>query len=307
MLPVAPGVPPALPRSRPSEGLPGLRRSGSVTELLFLYECATREPTQLRPMADRLGLTVQAASHSFRQLRRRGLVEVRDGRYRPTVEGVAWLHEGLAGIADDVRDRLSHLHVIRSTRALAEARIAAGSPVSLELVDGLLSARPGTSGDSHGLARTEARPGDLVEVEKLEGIVPIEPARISVRTIREEEIDDPKTPGRIRRAIPGPSAFVAAEGLEPYLLVRKAWDGPTVRFAVARASAEAARVGVPATVFVLERDLPRLLASWGDARSPSFDVRPIGRDGPSDRSSRDRTETIAELGRRRERRGAPRE
>ncbi|MGB6443136.1 MAG: hypothetical protein WBF81_07555, partial [Thermoplasmata archaeon] len=62
-------------RPPPSDGLAGLRRGGAVTELLFLYECTTLEPTQLRPIADRLGLTVQAASHSFRSLARRGLVE----------------------------------------------------------------------------------------------------------------------------------------------------------------------------------------------------------------------------------------
>lgn len=272
----------------PGVGLLGLRRSGSVTELLFLYACATAEPTQLRPIADGLGLTVQAVSHVYRGLCRRGLVEIRDGRYRPTIEGVAWLHEGLTAIADDARDRLAHLHVVQSTRAIATTRIAKGSPVSLELVNGLLSARPGRSSPSRGIARAAAAPGGLVEVERLEGIVPIEPARISVRTIRDGDIHDPRILARIRAAIPGPAAFVAAEGLEPFTLVHRAWTGSVTRFGVAAASVDAARVGVPANVFVLERDLPRLLARWTDARTTSVDVRPLGGGRPSPSRRRDR-------------------
>ncbi|MGB6500032.1 MAG: hypothetical protein WBG19_01330, partial [Thermoplasmata archaeon] len=70
--------------SPPPDGLAALRRSGGVTELLFLFECATLEPTQLRPIAEELGVTVQAVSHSYRQLAKRGLAEIRRGRYLPT-------------------------------------------------------------------------------------------------------------------------------------------------------------------------------------------------------------------------------
>lgn len=282
----------------PAEGLRALRRAGTVTELLFLYECTTVEVTQLRPVAERLGLTVQAVSNVFRALVRRGLIERRGGQYRPTVEGVAWLHEGLAGVADDVRERLAHLYVVRSTRARAEAPIAKGSAVSLELVDGLLSARPGAAGASRGVARVGAPAGGLVEVERLEGIVPITPAEISVVTIAEDEIDDPGTRARLREAVPSTSALVAAEGLEAYLLLRRAWDGPILRFAVASASAEAARVGVSATVFVLERDLSRLFANWGGGRPPSVDVRALRSVRRAGRPERGRAETGAELRRR---------
>ncbi|MCI4321195.1 MAG: ArsR family transcriptional regulator, partial [Thermoplasmata archaeon] len=65
-------------------GLGALRRRGAVTELLFLYDLTTRDVPNLRGIAERLGVTVQAVSHSFRQLRRRGLVEMRRGLYRPT-------------------------------------------------------------------------------------------------------------------------------------------------------------------------------------------------------------------------------
>ena len=267
------------PSARPpatGEGLGSLRRSGSVTELLFLYSCATTEPPQLRPVAESLGLTVQAVSHSFRQLRRRGLVEVRDGRYLPTVEGVAWLHGTLSGLADDVRTRIARLHVIRSTRAVALAPVAAGAPVSLELRDGLLSARPGSLGPSRGVAVRPAATGALVEVGNLEGIVPLAPAVVAVRTLRESDLDDPRLARRLAGALPGPDAILAAEGLEAYHALRRATSRPIARFAPAATCVEAARLGVPSTLFVLERDLPRLLASFGVPSPPPLDVLPLG-------------------------------
>jgi len=263
------------PAAGRGDGLRALRRAGSVTELLFLYDCATGEPTQLRPVAERLGLTVQAVSHSFRQLRRRGLVEVRAGRYRPTVEGVAWMHETLAGLADDVRERLARLHVIRSTRAVALTRLAAGASVSLELREGLLSARPGAGGPSHGTAVRAAAPGALVEVANLEGIVPLEPAVVAVRTLAESDLADPRLPRRLANALPGSRELIAAEGLEPYLALRRATTRPIVRFAPAAACLEAARLGVPSTLFVAERDLPRLLSAFAVPTPPPLDVLPL--------------------------------
>ena len=257
-------------------GLAGLRRGGTVTELLFLYECATLEPTQLRPIAERLGITVQAVSHSYRQLRRRGLVTVRDGRYRPTVEGVAWLHEALRRLGDDLWERIERVHVIRSTRAIALEDLAAGAAVSLELKDGLLSARSGASGPSRGRTVRGGRKGSLVEVADLEGIVPLTPAPISVRTLTTNDLADPRLGERVRHSLPAdPVALVAAEGLEAYHALSHAVGRPVLRFAAGTACLEASRVGVPSYVLVLEPDLARLLAQFAGPSPPTLEVAPL--------------------------------
>ena len=246
-----------------------------MTELLFLYECATREPSQLRPVAEHLGLTVQAASHSFRQLRRRGLVAFENGHYRPTVPGVAWLHESLGRLGDDLALRAERLHVIRSCRAIAESALEAGRPVSLELRNGLLSARPGGSGPSHGTAVRAARAGSLVEISNLEGIVPLTNATVTVRTLTDVDLDDPALGRRLRSSLPDRAALLAAEGLEAFHSLRRATDRAIVRFAVAASALEASRIGVPSTVFVLDRDLPGLLTSFSVVNPPPLDVRPV--------------------------------
>lgn len=260
-----------------SGGLPELRRSGLVTELLILYECLTTEPTQLRPIARELGLTVQAVSHAYRALARRGLAEVREGRYRPTVPGVAWLHESLGRLGDDVRARLERLHVIRSCRAVALSDLGAGDAVSLELRQGLLSARRGDRGPSRGRALVPARRGGLVEVGDLEGIVPLHPATVSIRTLGAADLHDPSVVAPLRRALGGveDGEVVAAVGLEAYQLARRATERPVIRFAVAPAAAEASRLGVPSLVLLLETDLPRFLAEFAGPDPPPIDVRPL--------------------------------
>ncbi len=226
-------------------------------------------------MAERLGLTVQAASHSFRQLARRGLVEVRDGRYRPTVEGVAWLHESLRRLVDDVRGRVDRLHVIRSTRAVALADLRAGTTVSLEVEDGVLSARPAASGPSRGRVTRAARAGSLVEVEDLEGITPLEVAPVRVRTLSEPDLADPELSRRLAREVSGTKGFVGAQGLEAFHSLSRATQRPVARFGVAAASLEAARLGVPSLVVVRDRDLPQLLAAFAVANPPPLEVRPL--------------------------------
>lgn len=261
-----------------TSGLAGLRERAALPELLFLYECATLEPPRLRPIADRLGLTVQAASHTFRELRDRGLVAVRDGRYRPTIEGVARLHGALDLLGADVRERIDRLHVIRSTRAVAlGSDLVAGDPVALEIEDGVLGARRGRSGPSRGTVVRGGAEGTLVEVGGLSGIVPIVPAEITVRTLAESDLDDSSLRGRLRRALRVSRGVLAADGLEALHSVRRATDRPVVRFAAPAVCLEASRVGVPSTLFVLERDLPRVLGSFRDPSPPKLRVLPVSR------------------------------
>ncbi|MGI0053165.1 MAG: hypothetical protein ACREC5_00445 [Thermoplasmata archaeon] len=255
------------------ESLVGIRRGGAITELLFLYECITARPTRLRPIADRLGLTVQAASHCFRQLRARGLVELVGGQYRPTLRGVEWLHRMLGGLREEIDGRLAALHIVRSTRAVAAGPIPPGSEVSLSMEEGMLTARPGPGGPSRGRARTAAAAGGLVEIDELQGIVPIAAGPIHILTIEPGEAEAPRTVAALRERVRRrPGGLWAAQGLEAYHCLRRAMGGPVARFAVAAAGREASQLGVPTTVVSTTRDLPRLLEELRGGELPPLQV-----------------------------------
>lgn len=260
-----------VPAASAGTGLGALRRRGAVTELLFLYDLTTRDVPNLKGIAERLGVTVQAVSHSFRQLRQRGLVEVRRGRYKPTVAGTAWLHAALGALRRDVDQHLERLPVIRSARAVAAAPIPAGAPVSLAIVDGTLTARPGSGGPSKGTARDAARAGDLVAVTDLEGILPISPGQIRVVTVPVAAVHSPNVVPALRRAL-RESGLLLAHGGEAAHLAQRAGDRPVVRFGAAAAAQEASRVGVDATVVVLDEELPRFLEPFQGPEPPPITV-----------------------------------
>ncbi|MCI4322752.1 MAG: hypothetical protein L3K03_01805 [Thermoplasmata archaeon] len=266
----------SVPRDRSAPGFAGLRRSGAVSELLFLYECETEAVYRLRPVADRLGLTVQAVSHMFRQLRARGLVQFRDGQYRPTIAGSAWLHALLTSIEEETARRRERLDIVRSTRAVAAVDLAPGIIVNLELVDGILVARPGPGGGSRGRVERGSKAGALVQVSDLEGIVPIAPAPIRIRTITEADLGAPPMARKLARAIEGEPGLVATQGLEAYHAAKAVTNRELVRFGVTSATREASQVGVSSTVIVLDRDLPRLLAAYSGTHPPPLEVAPLG-------------------------------
>jgi predicted transcriptional regulator len=279
-----------------ASGLAGLRRDSTLGDLLFLYDCAAEGSTRLRPIADRLGVTVQAASHTYRKLARRGLVEERGDRYRPTVRGVAWLHRTLRALSDDVFARQQRLPIVRSCRAVAAVRVRPGEPVVLELIEGVLSARPGRGPGSQGRAVTGGPAGTLLEIGDLEGILRIPEAEVRVLTVSVRDLARPELVPAIERALtPRPPGLLGASGLEAFHLTSRAVSGPVVKFALGATAAEAAQVGVPSTIVVLDEDLPRLLDEFPVVERPRLAVRPVT--VPSERQRR----TVGEGARQRRR------
>ncbi|MCI4336034.1 MAG: hypothetical protein L3K17_02405 [Thermoplasmata archaeon] len=262
-------------------GLASLRRSGRVTELLFLYECTTQQPTQLRPIAQTLGLTVQAASHSFRRLAERGLAEFRDGQYRPTVKGVAWLHDAFGQLTTDLGTRSGRLHVVQSTRAVALVPVASGDPVVLELRGGVLGARPGSRGASRGRAAETAAAGALVRVVELEGILPIPRGQVHIVTLPSDRLGEPRLLTELRGIAGRASGLLAAPGLETYHLQSQVTRRTVTRFGVGPACWESTRVGVDATVVLLEEELPRFLEQFTAPDPPSLTISRLGGAAPS--------------------------
>ena len=259
--------------SRSDPGLAGLRKGGSISEILFLFECATGEVLTLRPVAQRLGLTVQAVSHLYRQLSRGGLVEVRAGRYRPTIAGYARLQGTLSLLAEEIAQRLEQLQVVRTTRAVAGEDLTPGQSVSLELEGGILVAHRGDRGPSRGLVRSAARAGGLVNVGELSGIVPIVPGSVRVSVVPVGAVAGAAWTRRIRALVRRtPHGLLAAQGLEAFHLVRSSGVGPVVHFGVAAACLEASRLGVPSLVFVSESDLARFLAPFASPSAPKVEV-----------------------------------
>jgi len=115
-----------------------------------------------------------------------------------------------------------------------------------------------------------------VEVSDLEGIVPLTPAPILVRTLTADDLTDPRLDRRVRQSLPtDPLALVAAEGLEAYHALSNAGVDSALRFAVGSACLEASRLGVPSYILVLESQVPYLLAQFAGPSPPPLEVAPL--------------------------------
>jgi putative transcriptional regulator len=273
------GVSVAPSKSAGRGGLATLRRAGTVSDLLFLYECETREVTNLRSAAERLGLTVQAASHTYRSLARRGFVELTGGRYRSTVRGVDWLHSALGSVRDDLADRLDRLHIVRTTRAVAAGPIEPGDRVALEIRAGTLTARAGAGRGSSGRAHSRAARGELVDVGELQGIVPLPHGRLRVLPLPVDRLHDPTIVRETRAAIASVrEGLLLAYGLEArHVLDRAQPTRPVIRYGVAAAIEEATRLGVDCTLVVVDRELPRVFEQIEGPDVPPVEFLPLGR------------------------------
>ena len=136
-----------------------LRDLREATRLLILLETSTRHHAVQRTIAEALGITVQGASEYLRSMEEDGLVQVTEGEYRPTIEGIRILHERFRELRDFVDRAGKELSIIDVTAAIAGGRIEQGDSVGLFMDRGDLVAYPSRNSPSRGQAVSRAERG----------------------------------------------------------------------------------------------------------------------------------------------------
>jgi len=227
-----------------------LENKRAATRFRILVEIAEHQPAVSQgEIADAVGVTSQAVSEYIRELVDEGLVD-KEGRsrYRVTKEGVDWVFQS----ATDVRrfvDRVTEdvLGSVQEDAAIAEADIEAGETVSLSLTDGLLHAAPGDEGRATGVTTTSATADAVVGVTGFEGVIDLEPGRVSVvqvPTVRTGTDGEPTDLAGTCEGVP----IVTAAGVEAVVALRDAGVSPTTHFAPGEVAAAAAARGLDAVV-----------------------------------------------------------
>jgi predicted transcriptional regulator len=265
-------APKALRRARFEVSVPSAPK-GLSTRLQLLLEIHNHRHGRLQPLADRLGVTVQNVSMALKRLGKEGLVENRDGDWRPTQRGTDALHGSFRDLQRFVEDAMTNLRLIDECVAQADAPIKSGDRVGLYMRDGRLCAAPRVYATSQGRARERAATGDAVRIGDLRGIVALRPAPITfvghpVRLSAAQE-------KRARRLVEGlaKGGRVAAHELGSVLLLESLQRRPDLEFAPLAAALDAARRGVPVQYWVPAEHLSECLAQAGQtngsAHSPS--------------------------------------
>ncbi len=240
-----------------AEPLRRLRDRTAITRLLIVAELHRKPGATLSDVAAALGITVQAVSVHARALAAAGSLQLTDGAYRVAPKGLQSLHEGVRHLHDALNELAAPLDVIQVTSAVAAAPIAAGQSVGLYMEDGELAARPSTTAPSRGKAQNAAKAGDEVIVAQLQGMVRLEPGRLTLVSLpgpAEGGVARVDRAGLAKLLHGRTPARVGAHGTGATLLARQLAKSAGGRldfeFAADRAAFNAAERGLDALLFV---------------------------------------------------------
>ncbi len=244
-----------------------LRNRNLSVNFQILVEIATQQPNvQQKDIARKLGLTNQAISEYFQELKRRGWIEQYGrSKYRVSKEGVAWLlaaYRDMVAYLDRVGGAVTKVSVCA---AIARRQVKKGEKVALVMEGGILLADPGVEGPAMATAATSASRGEDVGVTEIEGVIPLSKGRVRVFKIptvdkggsRNADVEG------LRAAIAG-NVFLGCIGLEAYAALRKARIKPDYFYGVMEAAVEAANSGLDFQVVVSEDYLTPLIARLVD-------------------------------------------
>ncbi|MCX8173929.1 MAG: HTH domain-containing protein [Thermoplasmata archaeon] len=220
-----------------------LRDRKRITLALILYELLKERSGTLRTIGERMGISPQGVANYLKDLEKLGFVR----EARITKEGIEFLHQTFAGLRTEISGIVSNLNLVLSTDAVAGEFIRAGETVSLYMRKGLLHAGRG-SGEAEGVAVVDARPGEVVRVQGMRGIVPIERGRLRI-VILESEVSVSK--GKIQ--LPDGDVY-GAYGLRALQFLERSGRHVDIRFSVPDGCVESAALGLNA-VCVVTKDM----------------------------------------------------
>jgi putative transcriptional regulator len=241
-----------------------LRSINLVTKFQIMVEVAANQPDiQQRDIARRLDLSPQAVSDYVKELLKDGwLVSTGRSKYRVTREGVDWMLKGLKdwqGYSDVVQKAIAGLSV---TAAVADCDIDEGQRVGLVMREGLLFATESLNTEAIGIAASSAAKGEDVGVSNIDGIVRLDPGKVTVLRVPSVQGGGSRQASlnRLRNVIKGKSV-IGVIGLEALIAVGRLGLEPTCVYAVGEALVEAAQKGLSPAVVCVDGGTADLLAT----------------------------------------------
>jgi putative transcriptional regulator len=157
-----------------------LRDLREATRLLILLEVTTQKPRTLKPLAEKLEMTIQGVSEYLKGMSEEGLILKGAEGYRATKKGVKFLHDNLRSLREFVEASAKEMRFVDVATALAGGDIRRGEEVGLFMEGGYLLAYPRRASASKGRALRDARRGEDVTVTDLQGLVALRPGSVTL-------------------------------------------------------------------------------------------------------------------------------
>jgi len=240
-----------------------LKSKNLATKFQIMVEIAAHQPNiQQKDIAPRLGITSQAVSEYIRELLKDGWLSS-EGRsqYKVTKEGVDWilqmsrqLHSYAWVVSKVVAD-------ISTTTAIADSDLSAGQPSSLYMKDGLLFASKVMSDKgAKGIAVTEAERGQDVGIGNVEGVIKLEPAKLTIGKIPNVQDGGSRSTDLVRlKGAVKEATLLGVIGTEALIALRQIGVKPDYVHGVREAAIEAVYCGLSFLVVCSEDKVSFLL------------------------------------------------
>ena len=233
-----------------------LKSKNLATKFQIMLEIAANQPNiQQKDIAPKLGITSQAVSEYMKELIRDGwLISEGRSRYRVTREGVDWILQmsrQLHSYAWFVSKVVSDISI---SAAIADTDLSVGQPVSLYMKDGLLFASDIMSDEgARGTAVTEAKKGQDVGIRSIQGVIKLEPARLTVGQVPNVQDGGSRSTdlARLKRAVEA-ARLVGAMGMEALVALTEIGVKPDYLHGVREAAIEAVHCGLSFLVICSE-------------------------------------------------------
>ncbi|MFO7995708.1 MAG: winged helix-turn-helix transcriptional regulator [Dehalococcoidia bacterium] len=240
-----------------------LKSKNLATKFQIMMEIAAHQPSiHQKDIAQRLGITSQAVSEYVKELIKDGWLSFQGrSRYRVTREGVDWilqmsrqLHSYAWFVSKVVAD-------ISTSTALADSDLSVGQLASLYMKEGLLFASDVISDKgARGIVVTEAKKGQDVGIRSVEGVIKIEPAKVTIA-----KVPNVQDGGSMSTDLPGlkkeakEARLVGTMGMEALVALTQIGAKPDYLHGVREAAIEAAYCGLPFLVVCSEDKVPILV------------------------------------------------
>jgi len=250
-----------------------LQNKKTATVFQILVEVARSQPNiPQKLIAAKIGVTPQAVSEHIRELTRQGYLESPGrSRYRISPEGVNFILKMAGEIEEYSAQVAKAVTRIAVTTALAKEDIASGQKVKLYMHDGLLHAAGTGPGSAQGTAISNAREGEDVGVSHLEGIVALEPGKVTVAVVPGIEKGGSKVAdlGGLKKLCRR-HKMILTVGLEALAALRKIGIEPACLYAPIPATIEATQAGLSPLMVCAETELNNLSTKLSEANLKYF-------------------------------------
>jgi putative transcriptional regulator len=245
-----------------------LQNQNSATRYRIMVEIVANQPNiQQKYIAGRLGITPQAVSDYVKQLLSDGLlISQGRSRYRLSFEGIDWLIRQTRAAEEYLASVEQVISNIRVSAAIADQKLRKGQKVGIIMREGLLFATTNKDVAAHGIAESDAEPGDDVGISNIQGIIAMETGEVTIAEVATVQRGGSKTVNldRLRQEAAGRSPIIAT-GIEAITALKRIDIKPDYTYAAKEVAVHAARMGLSPLVVCLDEEIQLLLTRLKEA------------------------------------------